>query len=168
MAKNSIYLSTSTCKSRLKMTSGCAWSVQKGQKVLRSCVNLNIYNMKLIRHLIFWIQVWEKLGTYHFYQVFADGIFGFWSIYSNNNNTWKNTATRLAFAYGLLVPIPDYDSEETATAVACLCFHIALKRSGLTCVFMTLITILCFLHRLILVQTIKFNPNKCHRLFMNN
>lgn len=29
------------------------------------------------------------MGTYHFYQVFADGIFGFWSIYSNNNNTWK-------------------------------------------------------------------------------
>lgn len=29
------------------------------------------------------------MGTYHFYQVFADGIFGFWSIYSNNNNPWK-------------------------------------------------------------------------------
>lgn len=53
--------------------------------------------------------MWEKSGTYHVYQVFADGIFSFWSIYSNNNNTWKNTANRLAIASGLLAPIRDYD-----------------------------------------------------------
>lgn len=51
----------------------------------------------------------KKRDTNHFDQIFTDGVFGFWSIESNNNDTWKTGVKILS----------NYDNQEKNTMARC-------------------------------------------------